>query len=332
MPPIEPISQNRTLRQSFMRVFVLFVSMVCGAAVLIYIFIQYCVLPPSSFPVQYRITIDRGQTLFSISRELVRDNVIRSPRVFEMAMLTMGSEKNVSEGEYVFESPINVFQVALRISGRQFGIGREKVTFPEGFTVREMSMRLGATYPDFNTTLFTQIAGNSQGYLFPDTYKFFPSVTADAVVETLKNNYEKKVAPFRTEMESFGKSEKEVIIMASIVEKEAFGEGDRAVIAGILWKRIAQGMPLQVDAPFLFLLGKASKDLTRADLATVSPYNTYLNKGLPPTPINNPGIASIQAVLRPASSPYLFYLHDAKGAVHYARTYKEHKRNIALYL
>ena len=120
--------------------------------------------------------------------------------------------------------------------------------------------------------------------------------------------------------------------MASIIEKEANGEEDRAVISGILWKRIAQGMPMQVDAPFLFLLNKQSSELTIKDLAIDSPYNTYKYKGLPPGPINNPRLESIKAALNPQTSPYLYYLHDAKGGIHYASDFKGHQANITRYL
>ena len=117
-----------------------------------------------------------------------------------------------------------------------------------------------------------------------------------------------------------------------IIEKEAAGDNDRGIVSGILWNRIDAGIPLQVDAPFLYLLGKESKDLTRKDLATSSPYNTYIHKGLPPAPINNPGLAAITAAIHPESSDYFYYLHDKNGMIHFAKTYAEHKKNIQKYL
>jgi UPF0755 protein len=247
-------------------------------------------------------------------------------------MIAFGSERTVSEGDYSFAHPVSVLEVAMRISGRQFGIDRTKVTFPEGFTTRDMSARLAANFEGFDGARFDALTKDSEGYLFPDTYKFFQSVTADMVVTTLKQNFTAKIAPLEKDIASSRRSRADIIIMASIIEKEANGADDRAVIAGILWKRLDAGIALQVDAPFLFLLNKDSRDLTRADLATKSPYNTYLNKGLPPTPINNPGLAAITAAIHPVSSPYLYYLHDKTGQIHYARTYAEHKKNIALYL
>lgn len=287
---------------------------------------------PDDFPVPYHLTIERGQTLFSVSEELLEDSVIRSPRVFEMFMLSLGNEKSISEGEYYFSEPLTVLGVAMRISGKQFGIDRERVTFPEGFTTINMADRLVATFPGFDRALFLELAEGDQGYLFPDTYRFFPSLAPDLVVTTLKRNFDKKIAPLEASIAASGRSLEDTIIMASIIEKEANGEEDRAVISGILWKRIARDMPLQVDAPFLFLLNKESSELTLKDLAIDSPYNTYRYKGLPPGPINNPGLESIKAALTPASSPYLYYLHDSEGGIHYASTYAEHQANIKRYL
>lgn len=287
---------------------------------------------PEDFPVPYNLKIEKGQTLFSISKELYDDRAIRSPRLFEIFMLTFGNEKRVSEGEYYFAEPTNVLDMAMRISGRQFGIDRRKVTFPEGFTNKDMAARLTQTFPDFNSALFLELALDEQGYLFPDTYGFFPSLQPDLVITTLKNNFNKKIAPLEDKIKATGKSREDIITMASIIEKEARGAEDRAVVSGILWKRISINMPLQVDAPFLFLLGKESSELTKQDLAMKSPYNTYINTGLPPAPINNPGLASIEAAISPVESPYLYYLHDSTGAIHYASTYAEHRKNIAQYL
>ncbi len=299
--------------------------------VFVYLFRSF-ISAPTDFPVPYQLTIERGQTLFSISHELEDAHVIKSPRLFEAFMIAFGSEKSVSEGEYYFATPMSSLSIALRISGKQFGIERIKVTFPEGFTNKQITERLAASFTNFDTTLFLTLAKGQEGYLFPDTYKFFPSTTPDVIITTLKRNFDAKIAPLQSDIEASSRSQKDLIIMASIIEKEAAGENDRATVSGILWKRLDQGIALQVDAPFLYILGKQSSELTTKDLSIDSPYNTYRFKGLPPTPIGNPGLASIKAAIHPVESPYLYYLHDAEGGIHYARTYSEHKKNIAQYL
>ena len=124
----------------------------------------------------------------------------------------------------------------------------------------------------------------------------------------------------------------EVIVLASILEREARSEESMRMVAGILLKRMEIDMPLQVDAPFEYFISKSSAFLTYSDLALESPYNTYLNTGLPPTPIANPGLKSIRAVLNPIESDYLFYLTAPGGEFHYSRTYEEHKYKKDLYL
>jgi UPF0755 protein len=298
----------------------------------IWIGVRALIAPPSDFPVPYRLTIEEGQSLFSISHELQDAGAIKYTKPFEMFMIVLGSERRVSEGEYYFKKPATALEIAFRISGRQFGIDRTKVTFPEGFTAKQMSDRLGAALPDFDTVLFLTLAKESEGYLFPDTYSFFPSVTPDVVVALLKRNFEEQLVPLQQSIRTSGRSQKDIIIMASIIEKEANKAEEMPIISGILWKRIDQGMAMQVDAPFLYTLGKESSELTRKDLASNSPYNTYKNKGLPPGPISNPGLDAIKAAAAPVPSDYYYYLHDRDGGVHFAKTYKEHQSNIAKYL
>ena len=121
--------------------------------------------------------------------------------------------------------------------------------------------------------------------------------------------------------------------MASIIEREATGnQEEMQIVSGILWKRIREGMRLQVDAPFMYTLGKRSDELTLKDLASDSPYNTYRKKGLTPTPIGNPGIQAIYAALNPIESSYYFYLHDSRGTIHYAKDHDGHIRNKNQYL
>jgi UPF0755 protein len=154
------------------------------------------------------------------------------------------------------------------------------------------------------------MTNDDQGYLFPDTYKFFPTPLPTDVITALKNNYAEKVGPLEAAIVASGHSEHDIIVMASLIEKEAKGSTDSPVIAGILWKRIANGMDLQVDA---------------------DPW-TYSNKGLPVAPVDNPGLVAINAAIHPTASPYLYYLHDASGNVHYASTFAQHQANIKKYL
>ena len=130
----------------------------------------------------------------------------------------------------------------------------------------------------------------------------------------------------------FNKPLDDVVVMASLLEKEANEFKDRRKIAGVLWKRLEIGMPLQVDATFVYFLGKNTFELTLADLQTESPYNTYINKGLPPTAIANPGLDSLRAAVTPDENDYFFYLADYDGVTHFSETYAEHLRKKRKYL
>jgi UPF0755 protein len=148
----------------------------------------------------------------------------------------------------------------------------------------------------------------------------------------MKNNFESKMKEFLPEIARQKKFLRDIVIMASIIEKEVHNTEDRGLVSGILWKRIKEGIGLQVDASLTYLLGKTSAELTSTDLKIDSPYNTYKYKDLPRGPISNPGKEAIFAALFPVISPYLFYLSDKDGVTRYARNFEEHKENKLRYL
>ncbi len=290
------------------------------------------VLPPASFPHGATFTIEKGDSLGSVAYRLADRGFIKSPEAFKILMLALGSEEDISEGQYYFAVPVTMVEVALKISGKEYGVLQHKVTFPEGFSNKEIAARLAARFEGFESGTFLTLAKDDEGYLFPDTYSFSPSVRPQEVITTMRKNFIEKTGALEQAFATSRRTKKDIIIMASILEKEANSGEETAVVAGILWKRIDRGIPLQVDAPFLYLLGKTSAELTAADLAYSSPFNTYKNRGLPPGPIGNPGLEAIKAALMPIESPYLYYLHDANGVIHYASTHDEHVANKQKYL
>jgi len=206
------------------------------------------------------------------------------------------------------------------------------VTIPEGSTIYEVAKILNKNISNFNEALFLDLAKEKEGYLFPDTYFFLPNSSPEEIISIMTKNFESKTSSLLPTVEEFGKSLKDVVIMASIIEREVMTPEDRRMVSGILWKRIAIGMPLQVDAAFIYVNGTTTPGLALKDLKIDSPYNTYLYKGLPIGPIGNPGLDAIRATLEPKSSPNLYYLSDKEGVTHYARTFEEHKENKEKYL
>ena len=206
-----------------------------------------------------------------------------------------------------------------------------RVTIPEGFNVYQVASAL-ENAEIFSREDFLAAAQNDEGFLFPDTYEFFKQSSTEAVIRKMRDNFEKKTAFLSDMVKNKDKTMRDIVIMASILEEEVPSEKDRKLIAGILWKRLEEGMLLQVDAALTYVTGRASHKLTDEDLALDSPYNTYKYNRLPAGPISNPGLGAIEASLNPAPSAYWFYLSDSKGVIHYAKTFDEHKLNKIKYL
>lgn len=294
--------------------------------------ISFFLIPPTQFAPGSRVVIKQGVSLGEVSLLLQEQNFIRSRVLFEFCAITIGGDKRIMAGEYLFKEPVGACAIAARITGGVFGVPATRITIPEGLSNKEAAVIFAKSLPKFDSVAFATSSRAQEGFLFPDTYFFSPHATAADVIGLMRENFDRKIKPLSLDIEKSGHSLRDIVIMASILEKEVATDDDRAFVSGILWRRISQGMPLQVDAPFMYLLNKKSSELTYSDLQLNSPYNTYRNKGLPVGPINNPGISSIQAALSPKASSFLYYLSDANGITHYAKTFDEHKANKIKYL
>jgi peptidoglycan lytic transglycosylase G len=287
---------------------------------------------PDAFPVDQLVSVPEGESVQAIGKDLESQGVIRSPLMFRALMVVFGRERGARAGDYLFKQPLSVWSVARAIASGSFGLEPIRIRIPEGATTKQMASIYSKELQRFDSDRFLAEAKPLEGYLFPDTYFFLPNSTESNVIQAMHQNFEDHIATIQNEFASSTHPESDIIIMASILEKEAFNTEDRRMISGVLWNRLSKGMALQVDATFLYTLGKGSFDLTMKDLTTDSPYNTYTNKGLPPTPIGSPSMDSIEAALHPIQSDYLFYLADRTGVTHYAKTYAEHLLNRKLYL
>jgi UPF0755 protein len=304
-----------------------------GASVLVLSGIGFVASAPAGFPVETVFSVAKGESLSGAAAALRAESFIKSPFMFKAFLTLVGGTRGLVAGDYYFSNKQGALGLAWRLSRGIYDLKLVRVTIPEGFSSTEIAERLHATFNAFDAKGFRQISAKYEGYIFPDTYLFLPNVTPDEVLKVMTDTYQKKIQEIAPEIQAFGKPIHDVISMASIIEEEARTEESRRMIAGILWKRLSIGMPLQVDAAFAFVNGKkASSDLTLDDLKIPSPYNTYMNKGLPPGPISNPGIASILATVTPIPSKYLYYLTDKNGVMHYAVTHEEHVANKERYL
>jgi len=302
-----------------------------GSVALLFLFFSL-ILPPSDFPVGAIILIEEGSTLQQIADDLEEKKVIKSATIFTGLAKMLMNGRGVIAGDYFFEEKCSVVKVVWRTISATYGITPTRITFIEGSTIYDIANLVKKKFPRFDEVEFLEIAQKEEGFLFPDTYYFLPSVTPQSVITTMKDNFYKKIEEISVKIESFDKDLDEIVIMASILEKEARTLKSKQMIAGILWKRIEIDMPLQVDAVFPYIIGKNTYQLSLEDLKVDSPYNTYRNKGLPIGPIANPSLWSLLATVTPIDSDYLFYLSDQSGNMHYAVDFEQHKSNKRLYL
>ena len=247
-------------------------------------------------------------------------------------VILSSDERSVVAGDYFFSHPVNIITVVKMITIGDFGLTPVKATIPEGSSIVDIAAILGEKFPSFDTERFLRITKGKEGYLFPDTYYFLPNDDEEKMVKVFEDTFKKKISLLNRRIELSGKDLSDIVIMASIIEREAHTSESRRIISGILWKRLMIGMPLQVDVVFDYINGKSTFELTSDDLQNDSPYNTYRYSGLPPGPIGNPGMDALEAAVSPIESNYLYFLADRNGEVYYSATFEEHKKKKKKYL
>jgi UPF0755 protein len=318
----EPSSLLRKHARTLGAIFVLSVVFAC------YLFI----VPPARFPTGQLIELPEDASVGEMAAVLKQEGAVRSAFLFKVYARVTLQDRTLASGLYLFDRPLGLMGVVHRMATNRHGIVPHRVTLTEGMTVEDMARRLEAELPGFDGAAFRELASTSEGYLFPDTYFFMPQASPEETYARLASRFDERVESVRAEIEGSGRDIEDLVIMASLLEREAKTLEDKRVIAGILWTRLENDMPLQVDAVFGYMRGENGYEPTAEDLETESPYNTYLNTGLPPTPIANPGLESLLAAAQPEESEYVYYLTGRDGLMRYGRTFAEHKRNRELYL
>lgn len=295
-----------------------------GFLALWYLGVIFPPFPPQSGPVI--LVIEKGTHARAIAEQLSAKNLIRSPNVFLGYVKLMSHEGLLRSGNFVFHGPLSIPAV---LAAMKTGADEKTIFIPEGWTVADIA----AYFEEqgfFSKEEFTAAAQPYEGYLFPDTYRVFEDASPQDIVALMRSNFEKKTASLGLGTSKYSLSD--IVVMASLLEREAPSLGDRKLVAGILWKRLEAGMPLQVDATLTYAVGRGSLSLTSDDLALDSPYNTYRHLGLPVGPIANPGLKSLEAALNPTPSPYWFYLSDREELLYYSTTFEEHREKKFKYL
>lgn len=304
--------------------------MCSGAVVVLLVGWVACSIPTGFDPVT--VVVPQGSSVSEITQLLAKARVIGHPVPLEVLLRLSGRDSQVHAGTYRFTTPASLLTIFTRLTTADYGLPQARLTFVEGATTRDMADQIHAALPGISREDFLTEAKPHEGYLFPDTYFFPPSASVESIITTMRDTFETKTASLQADIESSGHSLADVVILASLIEKEARTDESRRIVAGILWNRLERNMPLQVDAVFGYIFDRDTYSPSPADLKVNSPYNTYVHKGLPPGPINNPGLDALSAVLHPTKTPYLYYLTGNDTLMHYATTYAGHQANLKKYL
>ncbi|MEX1997482.1 MAG: endolytic transglycosylase MltG [Candidatus Andersenbacteria bacterium] len=297
------------------------------------------------------ITVAPGDPAQRVWEEMVAQRFTRSTLPWRYYAWRAEAAAAIQAGTYQLEVGESVAAVIERFKRGETLPDELSITYPEGFTLEQMAARTAAKnissesefkekavplgyatqfpflqdIPSARTTL--------EGYLFPDTYRVFDDDTAHDVITRMLSNFEQKFTDdLRREAAASGRSLDQIVIMASIIEREVISDDDMALVSGVLWKRFDEDIGLDADATIRYALNAWDKALTVTDLALDSPYNTRRYRGLPPGPISNPGLRALAAAVRPEESEYYYYLSAPTGETIFSRTNDEHNVNKAKYL
>ena len=297
----------------------LIVAVILIGGFLIYQGIYYPIEPGSDETVIF--LVKKGEGAKEISINLKEQGLIRYSSLFRIYTLIEDKAEELKAGEYELSFSMNVPEIVNKLaSGDRI---KKMITIIEGWTVKDIA----------NYLEVEELDSDLEGYLFPDTYEISPEDGIEEIIEKMLANFDKKLTlELREEIASQEKTTHEIVIMASLIEKEVRTFEDKKIVSGILWKRIESNMPLQVDATITYITGKKSTEILQEELEIDSPYNTYKYKGLPFGPICNPGMESILAAIYPESSEYWFYLSTLEGETIFSKTLKEHSEARAKYL
>jgi len=329
MSELEPLTEapkkstTRRLAFLFTTVFLLIVSMYLGY--------QTLNTPPKDFPIGSYVTIEPGTPTRAIGALLKEQKLIRSEWFFYYKIIRDYDPRNIKASTYTFSEHQTTTQIIERLLLGEFGNDLLTLTFPEGIRVSLIGNIASRVLPNFNPEAFITEAETLEGKLYPDTYFVPVTFTSADLIELLTETHNQVMTGLRSTYKS-NFSDEEVIVLASILEREANSEESMRMVSGILQNRLAINMALQADATMEYVLDKPLSELQPSDLQIDSPYNTYLYSGLPPTAIGNPGRTALEAVFAPTPSDYYFYITGNDGQFYYAKDFDEHRRNIARYL
>jgi UPF0755 protein len=318
-----------------------------GLLFLFFILVIYWLLfvPPSKTASTKVIFIKKGTPLKRVSEVLEQEGIIKNRHFFVLLSTILGKKTKVKAGEYEFHTQMPPLEVLDALVKGQ--VKHHLVTIPEGYTLSQIAQLLEdlnlvekkgflqkASSPAFiNTISFSQLAGPTlEGYLFPDTYHLFREMDPEEVIRMMVHQFKKVFGPdLANRASELGISEREAVILASIIEKETPLPEEKPLISAVFHNRLKKKIPLQSDPTVIYGIKNFNGNLTKEHLMRLTPYNTYLLVGLPPTPICNPGKDSLLAAVLPAPVPYLYFVSKNDGSHYFSSDIEEHNRAVWKY-
>lgn len=273
----------------------------------------YATKAPTSFPLNSSFEVEEGESLRSISSRLKEEHFISSETLFKAWVSLLGKDTKIGLGSYTFDEARSMSGVVAKLTSPP-DEPLLSVTIPEGYSTEEIAQAFHRAMPSLSEARFVQLVRDEKldGYLFPSTYYPLPSHDESAIIQKMKAEFDKQYAAKfgKTAYPKYVSTQHAIITLASILEGEAKTQEDMKIVSGILQKRLSIGMRLQVDVSRV----------------------TYEKTGLPDAPINSPGLIALDAAFHPIQTSYMYYITGKDGKMYYAKTFEEHKRNIAKYL
>ncbi len=274
--------------------------------------------------------VSQGEGMKSIGEGLEKAGLIKNSTVFYIWVKMHNLDNKIQSGDFRLTPSQSLETLAQNLTHGSLDYW---LRVPEGERADQIAERLKALSPNYKDAWKDELEAN-EGYLFPDSYLIPMGDDINNIISTMRNNFDKKYETIG----SSNYSQKEIVTIASIIQREANFAEEEPMVASVLYNRLDIGMALQVDPSISYAIGYYppkktwwKQNLTIEDLKINSPYNTYINTGLPPTPISNPGLPALQAAAHPANSDYLYYLSDKSGHLHFSKTFTGHNNNIEKY-
>lgn len=327
----------------FRKKIMIIIGFILAAFAISFIYFTYFIPPTSQRAEKVTLEIPKGSGLKDIALELKRAGVIRSDKLFILFVFIKGDKSRLKAGEYEFKPGDSLNQIIEKLIRGDVVV--HKITIPEGFTIKEIAdlLERNGVMPkeaflekSHDTEFAKELLGDPslpslEGYLFPDSYSYKKGITPEEFIRMMVARFKEVYGLLRAKAGELDLTDREIVILASIIEKETGNVSERPLISAVFHNRLRLGMRLESDPTVIYGMSNFDGNLTKKDLRTETKYNTYKIFGLPPGSISNPGKYSLEAALNPAKVNYLYFVSRGDGIHEFSSNYRDHLKAVAEY-